>query len=163
VSKILTRARDIGKYLSDVLSTIQIANGFETDIGLQVFRGKLKIDDDVPPCAVVLEEDEVVGSVQGPSSQQVVQHYVLGGYMPCDPDHPNDAAHQIISDLKRAVFRLPDNATRHEHVSGTRSFGGRVKSVQYLGRQIGPRADGRAIVYAIIRIAVTYVEQLDTA
>jgi len=93
----------------------------------------------------------------------VTQHYALVGYMPCDPDYPNDAAHQVISDFKRAIFRLPADVVDYEQVSGTRSFGGRVKSVHYLGRTIGPRADGRAIVFAMIEIAVVYVEQLDAA
>jgi len=163
MSMVLHRARDIALHISDLLGNITQANGYETDIGLKVFRGKIKIDDDEPPCVVIVEEVEALGNTQGHSSQQVKQHYVLVGYAPCDPDYPNDVAHQMIADIKRAVFRLPEDATRHEQISSTRTFGGRVKAVQYLGRQIGPRADGRAIVFVNVHIAVTYVEHLDAA
>jgi|GEM_PF-1379828 len=163
MSMVFNRARDIALHISGLLEKITQANGYETDIGLKVFRGKLKIDDDIPPCVAVMEADEVLGGTQGPTSQQVTQHYAIVGYARCDPDYPNDTAHQMISDIKRALFRLPDDATRHEQVSGTRRFGGRVKAVQYQGRSIGPRADGRAIVFVNVHISVTYVEQLDVA
>jgi hypothetical protein len=39
---------------------------------------------------------------------------------------------------------------------------GQVKRVEYLGRDIGPRSDGEAIVLAIIEIGVQYVENVAT-
>ena len=80
----------------------------------------------------------------------------------CDPDNPNDMAHQIISDIKKAVFSNTD-ATRVDTTMGTVSFGGRVKSVHYRGRDIGPRTDGVPIVFAVVHIDVVYVEQLSAA
>ena len=158
-----TRARDIALHLDGLLAGITKAHGYETDIGVRVYRGRRKIDDDAVPCAVIIEGEDHPGGTQGPSAQQVVQSYALGGYAQCDPDHPNDTAHQIISDLKKAVFGLPADATRAEQATGTRSFGGRVKKVEYKGRDIGPRADGVAIVFAVVHIDVTFVEHLDAA
>lgn len=161
-TKTLTRARDIALHITSLLADISKTNGYETDIGVQVFRGKRKIDDTHVPCAVLLEGEDKPGGEQGRGSQQITQSYVLGGYAECDPDNPNDTAHQIISDIKKAVF-TNTNPTRAEEINGTVSFGGRVKSVQYRGRDIGPRTDGVPIVFAVVHIDVTYVEQLSAA
>lgn len=158
----LTRARDIALHIDGLLKTITKANGYETDIGLKGFRGKRKIDEKSAPCYVLLEGDDAPGGQQGDSGQVVTQSYVLGGYAPCDIDNPNDTAHQIISDLKKVVFRRVD-LTKAETIQGTTTFGGRVKNVTYAGRNIGPMADGSPIVFGVIHIDVTYVEQLHAA
>lgn len=157
-----TRARDIALYIDSLQHNITKANGYETDIGLKVFRGKRKIDHTAAPCAVLLEGDDAVGGQQGDGGQVVTQSYALGGYAPCDPDNPNDTAHQIISDLKKAVFQRVD-VTRAESIQGTTTFGGRVKNVVYAGRNIGPMPDSSAIAFGVIHIDVTFVEQLHAA
>lgn len=157
-----TKARAVAAHLSDLLEGITKANGYETDIGLKVYRGKRKIGDGDVPCAVLIEGSDKPGNTQGSASQLVTQSYVLGGYAICDPDNPNDRAHEIISDLKKAVFTLVD-PTKAESISGTTSFGGKVKRVEYKGRDIGPRADGVDIVFAVIHIDVDFVEQLTDA
>lgn len=157
-----TRARDIALHLNNLLAGITKANGYETDIGLHVFRGKRKIDDSHVPCAVLIEGEDKPGETQGPASQQITQSYVLGGYAECDPDQPNDTAHQIIADIKKAIFTVAD-PTRAEAISGSTTLGGRVKSVTYEGRDIGPRADGVPIVFAVVHISVVFVEQLTAA
>lgn len=161
-NKTFTRARDIALHLTELLAGITEANGYETNIGAHVYRGKRKIDDSHVPCAVLLEGEDKPGGTQGAASQQVTQSYVLGGYAPCNADQPNDTAHQIIADIKKAVFSI-QNPTRAEEISGSTTFGGRVKSVVYRGRDIGPRTDGVAIVFAVVHIDVVFVEQLTAA
>ncbi len=160
--KPFNRARDIGLYLTTLLEGISKANGYETDIGAQVFRGKRKIDDTHIPCAVIIEGEDKPGGTQGAASQQITQSYVLGGYAECDADNPNDAAHKIIADIKKAVFTLTD-PTKAETITGTATFGGRVKLVTYVGRDIGPRTDGMPIVFAVVHIDVIFTEQLTAA
>lgn len=158
----LTRARDIALHIDGLLRTVTKANGYETDIGLKVFRGKRKIDDRSVPCSVLLEGDDSPGGQQGNGSQKITQSYVLGGYAPCDIDNPNDVAHQIISDLKKVVFQRVDLTKAETHLGNT-TFGGRVKEVTYAGRNIGPMGDSAAVVFGVIHIDVTFVEQLDAA
>ena len=64
-----------------------------------------------------------------------------------------DAAHLLLKDLKRVVFGNGNKT----------NLGGRVRSVSYEGRDIGPRADGKAIVMAVIFIDVTFAETLADA
>lgn len=73
---------------------------------------------------------------------------MLIAYDACHPDHPNDKAHLLIKDLKRAIFA--DGVT----------LGGNVLRVEYRGRDIGPRGDGVEIVCASVEIAVKFVEDL---
>ncbi|WP_315127204.1 hypothetical protein [Comamonas antarctica] len=157
-----TKASQIAQHLTTLLEGITKANGYKTDIGNFVMRGKRKIDDTQVPCAVIIEGEDKPTSFQGPASQKITQSYVLGGYDHCDADHPNDRAHEILSDIKRAIFTV-ENQTRQQQLAGTHTFGGRVKAVTYRGRDIGPRADGVAIVFAVVHIDVEFVEQLTDA
>lgn len=163
MTKPLMRARDIAKKIGDLLSEITVDNGYETDIGKTVFRGRRKIDDDHVPCSVVVEGEDKPGGTQGDASQQVRQSYVIGGYAPCDPDHPNDVAHQIISDIKRVIFTTPKNLTRMQELQGMTSLGIKAAKIEYMGRDIGPRADGVPVVFAVVHVDVTFVEQLTNA
>lgn len=147
---LLKRAEDVAQELQLRTQRITKAQGAETDIGGNIFRGRRKIDDSQVPCLVLVEGLD--SPMPGPSKRnpgvKTRQSYVLVGYDKCDPDHPNDKAHAMIRDMKRAVFH--DGATLGEQVIG----------VEYQGRDIGPRGDGVAIVSATIEIIVEYEESL---
>ena len=132
------------------LQTILITNGFETDIGRDVMMGRRKIPaDDQPPCIQVAEGLDQVKDQPGRLPQVLIdQDYHVNAFGPCDPDQPNDAAHAMIRDIKRAIFS-----------DGT-SFGDQVKKVSYRGRDIGPRPDGAALVQVQVMISVEFVETL---
>lgn len=154
MSIIYTSAADVGLEITARLQQIGIANGYATDIGARVYRGRIAIDDDLVPCASVIEgNDEVqTGPSQRFASAHLRQQYALIGYAPCDPDNPNDAAHQIIRDLQRAMFGTDGKPDV--------TWGGKVRAIRYRGRNIGPRADGKAIVMALIEIEVEFVHTL---
>lgn len=142
-------ADEIATLLSARLATIREVNGYETEIGARVFRGVRKVEDDQVPCAVLIEGgDTVEQSKSRVPSARIQQDYILGGYTTCDPANPNDAAHAVIRDLKKVIF------------AGDATLGGKVPIIEYRGRDIGPRTDGVPIVFALIEITVTYVEDL---
>lgn len=132
------------------LQGILLANGCETDIGRDIMLGRRKMPgDEQPPCIVVLEGADDPKDQPGRLPTVLIsQTYVLDGFDKCDPDNPNTKGHAIIRDLKRAIF------------AGDTTLGGAVKSVTYMGRDIGPRADGVSLVQARIIIGVEYVEDL---
>lgn len=148
----LSTAAAIAATLATRAAGITKVAGYETDIGLKVFRGKRKVDDNEvgTGCVSLIEGvDKVAGELGGRVAQvHLNQRYGLVAYIPCDPDNPNDAAHAAIRDLKRAVF------------AGNATLDGAVRKVAYRGRDIGPRMDGVAIVVAVVEIAVEYVESL---
>ncbi|MQR02326.1 hypothetical protein [Glaciimonas soli] len=146
---IYSKASDIAIELSNRLASITIVNGYHTDIGKAVFRGRRKIDDHHIPCAILIEGDDTPTDTPGRLTDVAInQRYILGGYAACDPYHPNDRAHDILKDIKRAVFK--EDA----------KLSGKVRRVTYRGRDIGPRMDGAAIVFTVIEIDVQFVENL---
>lgn len=131
------------------LSAILIANGSETDIGRDVMMGRRKMPDERPPCVSVIEGiDDIQDTPGRMPTALIAQQYIIDAYGPCDPDNPNDAAHAMIRDIKRAMFK------------GNATFDDKVKLVRYMGRDIGPRPDGVALVNAQVMIVVQYVENL---
>lgn len=132
------------------LLSIRLENGAETDIGRDVMMGRRKIPgDDQPPCVMVLEGLDDPKDQPGRNPTVLIsQQYVVSAFDACDPDNPNDQAHAMIRDIKRAIFK-----------DGT-TWGGKVKSVIYQGRDIGPRPDGVALVQAQVLLLVEYVEDL---
>ena len=150
---VYTTATEVANEIYARLQQITMANGYETDMGLQVFQGRVKVADEqvAPSCVSVIEG---IDSVQQQAARgrmpivKVEQRYGLVGYSVCDQSQPNVAAHKMLRDMKRALWH--DGST----------FGDRVLSVNYLSRDIGPRADGVGIVMALLEIGVEYAEQL---
>lgn len=147
----LKSAEDVADEIAARLATCTVALGAETDLGARVYRGRKTIDDSQIPCSVIIEGDDVPQD-QRQAQVALAQRYVLFAYLACDPDNPNTAAHKGLRDLKRAIFRT--DGKWHP------TWGGKVKNIEYLGRDIGPRADGSGFVVAVIEIGVEYVEDL---
>lgn len=149
MTALLNKASDIALALTTRLSTIKKVSGFNTDVGLNVMRGRRRIDDRQVPCVVLVEGADSVTPAPGRLvTAEVKQRYILVGYYPCDAIHPNDSGHLVIKDLKRAIFS--DGVT----------LGGAVRKVEYKGRDIGPRGDGVDIVCATVEIEVSFAEDL---
>lgn len=150
--KHLKQASEIADELSKRLSNVTVAKGYKTEIGNTVLRGRRRIDDNQVPCVVLVEgPDNPTPAPSRIPQAEIAQTYILVGYDKCHPNHPNDKAHLMLKDLKRAVFG-----------DGT-TLGDQVRKVTYVGRDIGPRGDGVDIVCATIEITVSYVEDFADA
>jgi hypothetical protein len=143
----MSSASEIALALSERAATITVENGFATDVGTTVFRGKRRLADEDLPCIVLFEGPD---RVEDKSTKHVklAQRYTLEAHHACDPDNPNDRAHELISDMKRAIF------------AGDRTLGRTVKSIDYAGRAIGTREDGASFVFASIDFEVVFSEDL---
>lgn len=147
----IKQASEVATEVEARMQQITTANAYLTEIGSKVFRGRRRIDDSHVPCIVIAEGDDQPRQNARLTTCQIEQHYILIAYDKCDADHPNDKAHQIIKDLKKAIFN-----------DGT-NFGNKVIQVSYTGRDIGPRSDGVGIVCASIEITVKFTEDLANA
>lgn len=147
---IYTKASEVSAEIERRLRSITLVNGCETDIGRDVMMGRRKVPgDDQPPCLIVLEGgDDPRDSPGRMPSVLITQTYVFDGFDKCDPDNPNSKAHAMIRDIKRAIFK------------GDATLNRAVRSVTYLGRDIGPRPDGAALVQARVTISIDFVEDL---
>jgi hypothetical protein len=150
----LHSAEAVGLELSARLAQCTVALGAETDLGVKVYRGRRTIDDDMIPCVAIIEgQDEVEEHPNSRTAEaKIGQDYVMLAYLACDPQNPNDVAHKALRDMKRAIFSTDGKADR--------TLGAKVVRVRYLGRDIGPRADGAAMVVAALEIAVDFTENL---
>lgn len=155
MTTLLQSAEDVAAEIVARLGTITIAQGAETDCGLVVFQGRRDVSEEMIPCSVVIEAEDTPDASRPGTLIDLAQRYVLFAYVPCDPLNPNLAAHKALRDLKRAIFRTPGEPER-----AWPRWGGKVRKVMYLGRDIGPRSDGAAFVLATIEISVEYVEDL---
>lgn len=155
MAEVVNTAGAVAAIIYERMQGITVANGFETNMGLTIFQGRVKVADEqvikAEVCASIIEgidvpEDQrLLGSAP---EVKLEQRYGLVGYSVCDPDAPNEAAHRMLRDMKRAIWR--NDAT----------FDGAVKAVRYRSRDIGPRADGVNIVMALLEFGVVYVENL---
>jgi hypothetical protein len=149
---VYVKAADVAGEIVTRLEGITLTNGAETNIGAKVFRGRRSLPgDDEPPCCVLIEGGDEVEDSAGRTQTALIkvkQVYMIDGFDACDPNNPNVKAHAIIRDLKRALFK------------DGRTFGGKVVEVAYMGRDIGPRPDGVALVQARVMIEVSFAEDL---
>jgi hypothetical protein len=144
-----SKASDIAATVASRLATIKVVNGYNTDIGLRVFRGRMSLNVKDLPCIVLAEDADTVQEIRG-TKVRLTQRYTIEGHDNCDPLQPNDKAHEILQDIKRAIF------------GGDLSFGGalRPNDLAYSGRSIAAREDGTAICAASVDIDISYVEDL---
>lgn len=151
----MSTASTLAGAIATQLAQITKANGYATDIGTKVLRGRRRLDESHLPCTVIIESDDRVTSearsVPRPGERtkavKLAQRYTLEGHLPCDADHPNDAAHDAIADLKKAVF-------------SELTLGGLVRDISYIGRVISAREDGIEVVSGAIVIELEYTEDL---
>lgn len=149
-----TTPEEIAAEIATRIAQIDGADGWITEIGTRIFHGRVQVDDDVVPCCSIVEGADQVQT--GPSQRMAMAHikqqYALVAYLACDANSPNTAARQAIRDIKRAIFRT--------NGAPSKDWGGKVRSVNYQGRNIGPRADGKPLVMAVVEIEVEYAEDL---
>lgn len=145
------KAAALANKLSDKLAQITTANGFRTNIGERVYRGRRNLDTTNIPCVTIYEGED---RVEGEAMREVTisQLYVLEGHAACDVNHPNDRAHEIIADLKEALFKGVTVTTR--------PLDGLAKKLTYKNRIISPREDGQAFITGAVIIEVFFVEDL---
>ena len=140
---------DVAVELANRVAQITVANGFASDAGLKVFRGRRRLMPGQLPCVVVLER-KTVPLEQSRTDAKVRAEFVIEGHAEGDPDNPNDMGHLLDSDIMRAIFDAP------EFVYGEQR---RRTSYEYGGTEISPREDGSKHVATAVDVAVEYVIQ----
>jgi hypothetical protein len=149
----MSKASEIAGELVARIATITKANGYATDIGTHTFRGKRRLDEEAHlPCVILVEGNDSPKTDDNLTSVGIEQAYLFESHDFCDPDNPNDKAHLMIADLKRAIF---SGEPKH----GLR-LNGKVRALNYRGRVMGAREDGAGMVFAGIHITVFYTEDL---
>lgn len=150
----MSKASQLAAAINARISAITVANGYNTDIGATVYRGKRTANEDKVPFAFIIEGDDQVIE-QTNMTARVVIAYAVEGHATCDPDNPNDTVHLIVADLKKAIF------------GGDVTFGGLLRqrpgtepTLKYQGRTVGEREDGAKVVGAGVMFSCEILEDL---
>lgn len=150
-----SKAAHIAAAVATRLATITRANGYNTDAGLHVWRGRTAIDTaELPSLTLFEQEDQVEAQriIDSPAPTSIDTNLLLPliieGSAVCDPDHPNVTGHALVADIKRALF------------SADLKWGGLATHTRYLGRTLGPREGGDDIVTVTVQIRIGYTEDL---
>lgn len=141
----------VAEALTDRLEQITKANGYRTNAGEHVYRGKTAIDDAVLQHVVLFELDDSGTMKPGNLSavRKTTQRFAVEGGGVCDADDPNDVGHDLVADVKRALFGPKDP-----------TLGGITSDLRYVGKSFDPRKFGSDRIAATIEIEVDYVEDL---
>jgi hypothetical protein len=144
-----SKALRVIKEIQTALEVISIANGYQTDAGLRVSRGRKRIsrDETFPLISIHEGEEEVVKSV-GVSVVQLRLPVTVEGFVESDLANPLDSAHPLLADIKKSLFpALIQNR-------------GSIINVNYLGRVIDPPEDGSRYSSVSVHLAVEWGEEL---
>lgn len=78
----------------------------------------------------------------------------------CAPgvEQPERRGHHNVKDIKEGGVQQRPLAQANGRCS--RRQPGQVKNLEYKGKDIGPRADSKNIVFAVVHISVTFAEDL---
>lgn len=134
------------------VSLCTVAQGAETDLAVRVFDGRRHVTEDLIPCAAIIEDADTPKQAIAGTNVETTQRFIVFAWVPCSAANPNLAARAAIRDLKRALFLTAGR--------GDATWGRTVRRVQYLGKDIGPRADGASFVVAAVEFEVEFVEDL---
>lgn len=145
-------AEDLAAEVKRRVALCTVAQGAETNLGAAVSEGRRQVSEDMIPCSTIIEAPDAPKWSQTGVLYETSQRFVVYAWVTCAAAHPNVAARAAIRDLKRALFTTAGRADP--------TWGRRVRLVQYLGKDIGPRADGASFVVAAIEFEVEFVEDL---
>lgn len=141
----VSRANDIADAIKARSQAVRKINGYHTDIGQTVYRGKRQLTAGNSTTIWEGEEDAGRATRGSPYTTTAVQHLVIEAAVDCDPDNPDIAGHKAIADLQRAIF------------AGDERLDGLLAApLQYTGRVIQPRLDGQSLVVVQIKLDATY-------
>lgn len=142
-------AKRLVKTISDRCETIRVANGFHTDAGQQVFRGRMTFDAEVDtfPCISIFAHEEVIEQNSHDERMDVQLNIAVICHAPQDILNPLDIAEDLVADVKRAVLLLSN-----------RNADGLCADIRYAGREAMVPDDGSNTTSVRVHFEVTYPE-----
>lgn len=134
------------------LEGITKANGYNTDAGREVYRGRetLGEDDPVPALSIFVDGEDHQATRPNCDRRGINLRLSIVGFVRPDPDDALDGMLQMQADIKRALFRM----------SGELSPLGRLaQNVEYDGTEFLYREEGGVFAAAIVQVSVQFEEQ----
>jgi hypothetical protein len=130
------------------LQGVTVANGYQTDAGLDVGLGRATRDDGYH--YVIAADDAVPESQQGVKVKTVME-IVIEGYAPADLTNPSIEGRKVLADAERAIFADQDNRLPIADIGASLAWGG--NSLDY-------RKDGSDIEICTVTVRATFTKDL---
>lgn len=148
-----TIAQQVLAALAGRLAVIRKANGYNTDAGLHVFQGRLYLDedDDLPALSIIENlEQPTTAQVDGTLVRETTP-YQIQGLIACTPNAPLAEGHQLLADIKRALFVHPSGPEFERLIAGA--------SIDYMGRQVFQRLESARFCEVHVLLEITHGER----
>lgn len=136
--------------LTQRLEKILIADGYNTDAGLNVYRGRTSFDVNDPsllPALSVFDESEEAGPPHDERNDETLTVAIVGHAL-VDPYFPADGAHDLIADIKQAALVYTDKTLGHL-----------ATIMEYAGRETKFPDDAGNVVTVTVVLKIQYPEK----
>ncbi|MDT0635099.1 hypothetical protein [Spectribacter hydrogenoxidans] len=137
--------------IRDRLKAIDGSGDFTFNVGERVYLGRLFLNPNDIPGISVLEDDDPFEVEDNGTRYKETGTYRVQGVVAADDDNPLKAGHQLLADMKRALFLAP-NGPEFE------KLGDVPTSMTYTGRQVFQREDGQRHCEAHLFLTVAHFE-----
>lgn len=149
------------KALTAQLQTITVANGFNTDIGNRVYRGRPDFGSETDKPFIGIFEIRPEGSPLYADTDVEKDNWSLGiqGVVEAGTEHPTDPAHNLLADIKRALSIV---VRRHTPVDPNpyENFGGLITGLEIDGGVTYVAAEDQSAAVCVCKLDIGLVEEL---
>lgn len=128
---------------------VKVVNGFHTDAGLYVFRGRTSFNADVDPfpcMSIFAHEDDPIDNTHA-DRLDLTLNISVEIHSLVNSNNPLDLSEDLVADVKKAVLLL-----------GNRNMGGLCEDIRYAGRRELVTEDGSNIASVQVHFEVRYPE-----
>lgn len=145
-----SRRKNIITEIQTALSEITTTNGYYTDAGNYVYLDISEIDENSTFPAININESMDTNSANFHSTWLSLALPVsIEGYNTCLPSTANEKGHELIADIKKAIF------------SHTKDDPANFEKITYQGADIAQRENGTGLVAVNVNITIHYKENLN--
>lgn len=149
------------KALTAQLQTITVANGFTTDIGNRVYRGRPDFGSETDKPFIGIFEIRPEGSPLYADTDVEKDNWSLGiqGVVEAGSEHPTDPAHNLLADIKRALSIV---VRRHTPIDPNpyENFGGLITGLEIDGGVTYVTAEDQSAAVCVCKVDIGLVEEL---
>lgn len=148
------------KALTAALSEITVANGYNQDIGANVFRGRdtFGASDPLPMLSIlesILEKDQVMSPQQGTFITGPWE-LLIQGWAVDDEDNPTDPGQFLLADVKKRLVQERSRARGYEILG----MQGKITDIKFSTGVVRPADEVSSRAYFWLKLELVLVENL---
>jgi hypothetical protein len=150
----LVTAHEIVHAVEDNLRAIQCENGYYTDAGDEVYLAREQIgeQDVVPALSVYVDGEDADGVRISCGRRRVTLRLSVVGFCRPDPDNGVQQPLNLMTDVKRALFGVPQ---------GQSPLGRLVQELRYTGSELVYREEGGLFSLVVVMFSAVFEEAGD--